>query len=170
MKLSAEFQVSASLALLLLLIEPSSPSWRIAILVIACALLISAIRSSNWVTGRREILTLDLITFKGERNFKDERSLVALLSPYVVVITFVAVFGVVTWPHRVRALTGSDSLSAVISTNALPWPTPTQKGILHPTATTAAQRGTGPTTPTNPPEELITVRPQPPTNLKITVQ
>lgn len=170
MKLSAEFQVSVSLALLLLLIEPSNPSWRIAILVTACALLISAIRSSNWVSGRREILTLDLTTFKGEQSFKEERSLVSLLSPYVVVITFVAVFGVVTWPHRARAVTGSDSVSAVFSTNALPWPTPTQKGILPPTVAIGGQPGTGPTTPTNPPEKLKPQPAQPPTNLKATVQ
>jgi hypothetical protein len=121
---SIESLVGTALTLLILLINPEEPRWRIIILVSASLAFLIAVGKSQWARRTSPILTLN-----GEFFPDDDDSFLRKLPAYTFVLLAITIFGFATWPSKDFGVPGD----AVILTGPVTSPIqyhPTPKGIL----------------------------------------
>jgi hypothetical protein len=98
---SIEWLLGMALTLVVLLVDPEKPGWRILILVAIAVLFVDAVRKSQWMKRGSPILTLT-----GEFFPDDGESFSRKLSGYALVLLGIAIFGFVTWPTRYSVAPG----------------------------------------------------------------
>jgi hypothetical protein len=124
---SIEWLLGTVASLLVLLINPEQPGWRMAILVLAGALLLSAVRKTRWANQTSQILTL---IPNGEMSPDDAGVFWRKLQGYAVVILCIVIFGVVTWPSKQIVSSGDAVLLSGPVTSQIEFHPTTQHGIL----------------------------------------
>lgn len=121
---SVEASITTAVALLLLLISPEQPVWRIVILAASALLLLNVVRKSRWVKRSNPILTLT-----GESFADDDDTVSRKLGAYASVVLVIAVFGIITWPQKPIGIPG-DAVLFYGPAESQHRYSPTPKGIL----------------------------------------
>jgi hypothetical protein len=162
---SIEGSITTAVGLLLLLIRPEQPVWRIVLLALAGSLFLNVVRKSQWAKRSNPILTLT-----GESFADDDDTFMRKLRAYALIIFVIAAFGFVTWPENPTAIPGDGVLFYSSATSQIQFQTP--KGILpnKPDAQpgTETKQATGPIlgAPVKG-VKLATHPPAPPTDLRV---
>ena len=121
---SSEWLVGTALTLLILLINPEEPAWRIFILASAALAFLIAVGKRQWARRTSLILTLT-----GESFADDDDSFLRKLPAYTFVLLATTVFGFATWPLKDFGVRGDVVLLSGSVTPPIQYH-PAPKGIL----------------------------------------
>jgi hypothetical protein len=122
--LSTEALIGICLALVLVLVDPEQPGWRILILASLGLVLLNIVRK-NWGKRKDSILTLT-----GEFFSDDEDTFLTKLPGYVAVVLFTAILGFATWPHQSVGFSGDVVVLSGTGTPPIQYNPPSSKGIV----------------------------------------